>query len=1218
MNPPLLQNLVDATDIALAGGKAVNLGQLLRADFPVPTGFVITTHAYRIARGIPDFPSDIRTAILTAYRALGAAKPEAVNGRAGGNSEFRIQNSELGVRVAVRSSATAEDMAGASMAGQYDTFLNISNEDALLSAIRACWSSLDSPRTRAYLEQNKIPIEKVAMAVVVQILVPADVAGVMFTVNPHSGSRDEMLIEAAWGLGETVVSGRVQPDILRIHAASGQLLEQTIADKQVMIRPETRHGNGVPRGAPALDNHEEPVPESQRRIACLTPDHIAQLHALGQRAAAHFKRPQDIEWAIAGGRVYQLQSRPITTLANVEAYHAVLETTRARLTEISATGGGPWVLHNLGETLPHPTPLTWSLIQRFMSAEGGFGKMYRDCGFVPFGVTTVEAPLELFFKPAPPAASDHTFLELIAGRVYMDASRAPEMFFADFPFKYDPAELARNPEAAQSPPTIPTGSLRARIRANRKIAAASASLEKLSATYDRHLHEFLLPRYLDFIRVESAVNLAAASNTDLAIRFFRLHHLVLGDWAATFFTPSLIAGHAMAKLQTFLAENFWADGDDDPAELCQTLSSPLVPDKTLAANAALYRVGTGELSAESWLLEFGHRAPNEFDLAAPRWRDRPLELLAMAQRLRTGPDPSAQHHTHVQKVQCLEAALADRLSPQDRAEFHALTDTCRRHMIFREDGKFYLMLGYDLLRQTALEAARRLNLTGGDIFFLTESELLAALKADTSELRIQNSELVASRRATYAAEERLSLPRFIDTAALPTLGTAASMADPNADRFDAFPLSTGTATGPVRIVRDPAIAADLGKGYILVCTSTDPAWTPLFINAAGLVLECGGTLSHGAVVAREMGIPAVVLPDATRLLLENQSITVDGHHGNVYRTTETGSTAATSCAPAPTSTRIDPALIPPPPGNRERRGRRVRTVSFLLWALYLAAAFLLPETYVYQPSLRLLDFLLWPLVTTLGKPGAVAAIAALMAAATMLLQRYLTDTPRLREAKRRATLLTKEAAALNSEFRTPNSELVPSPRVTALRALAAPVQSRIMGATFVPLALILGPMVMTFMWLPARIDPAVANAPLGSDITVTATLNSDYRGPITLIIPPPPSPLTLDETTPATRTLLPIRETLTPLTTNPATLATLTTQPATDLTGYLTNLPPQTLMWKIHSAKDTPPPPPASPSPSRPRRTPPPAPAIRRPRSPPPSAPPPRPPPPNSPSTPPR
>ena len=357
--------------------------------------------------------------------------------------------------VAVRSSATAEDGAAASMAGQYETFLHVTDERSLLEAVRCCWASLDSPRTRAYLADRGIDIAQVAMAVVVQRLVAADVAGVLFTANPQSGTRREMLVEASWGLGEAVVSGRVQPDVLRLDCADRPRAGR---DDRRQARP---HHRRRPRGAAGRG-----APPPARRASGRRTWTGCGNSAGG--AAEYFGSPQDLEWAIDGaGELYLLQSRPITTLAEAEAYEDLLRTTRAELRDRLAAGRGPWVLHNLAETLPHPTPLTWSVIRRFMTGDGGFGRMYRSVGFEPSE-----------------AAKRDGFLDLVAGRVYMDAARGPEMFFEGFPFRYDLEQLRRDPDAGQAPPTVPAGSLAARMRIGRKLAAVNARLREVAADFD--------------------------------------------------------------------------------------------------------------------------------------------------------------------------------------------------------------------------------------------------------------------------------------------------------------------------------------------------------------------------------------------------------------------------------------------------------------------------------------------------------------------------------------------------------------------------------------------------------------------------------------------------------------------------------------------------------------------------------------------------------------
>jgi pyruvate,water dikinase len=317
---PFTLTLAEATDINRVGCKAANLGHLIRGGFCVPPGFVIDTQA---------------------FRSTGSG---AVNGER--HTEFGISKTladEIGAAyhalgrgpVAVRSSATAEDLADASMAGQYETVLDVEGDEAILEAVRKCWASFDAPRIHAYFREHSLDPADVAMAVIVQRLVPAEVAGVLFSTNPQPGRSTEMLIEASRGLGEAVVSGRVQPDVFRVSRDAGEMLS-------------TSH-NGH---------------------ACLSESQIRALWQLGRRVAEHFDAPQDIEWAIHDGKIFLLQSRPITTLGDTQLYEDLLHSTQQHLRDKLGPARGPWVLHNLAETLPHPAPLSWSIIRRYMSGDG--------------------------------------------------------------------------------------------------------------------------------------------------------------------------------------------------------------------------------------------------------------------------------------------------------------------------------------------------------------------------------------------------------------------------------------------------------------------------------------------------------------------------------------------------------------------------------------------------------------------------------------------------------------------------------------------------------------------------------------------------------------------------------------------------------------------------------------------------------------------------------
>jgi rifampicin phosphotransferase len=1103
------KSLVNGRDAALVGGKGASLGRLIRAGFQVPGGFVVNTHAYRLAH--TPFPAP----------GTAASMPPQVA------EEVRHRYEQIGRgTVAVRSSATAEDLAAASMAGQCETFLDITGEEALIEAIERCWASLHTERIRAYLQEHQIDQSLVAMAVVVQRLVPADVAGVLFTADPNGGGRRDMVIDANWGLGETVVGGRVQPDVLRLDATSGRVLSASIADKTVYLSA----------GTPG----EKPVEESRRKQACLSSRDVHSLWQLGRRTEAYFGAPQDIEWAIHDGKRFLLQSRPITTQGETEAMHEVVRVARQNLRQAIAAHRGPWVLHNLAETLPHPTTLTWSVIKRFMSGSGGFGTMYRRAGFQPS-----------------PAVDREGFLELIAGRVYMDVARSPEMFCADFPFAYDLATLLRDPDASQKPPSVPGGSFSTRMKASRLLAKASATIASLSERADVDFREKTIPEITRWVASARVQDLTALPTEELIALWQESERQVLDGFGPETLLPSLICGMVWADLEAFLHEHFW---DERADALLRLIAAGGTPDRTVIADADLFEVAKGTRSLETWLGAHGHRGPGEFDLAAPRWREQPEHLQEMAARLATGEPPLERFKRGCDASAVQAGKLRAELAPADAREFDRRLALVRRFMPFREDGKDYLMLAYDQLRILTLELGRRLD-AGDGVFHLQPDEIFDALRVGFAP-----HHLIEQRHLSYRAELRVTLPRVIDAPAIDRLGEPADL-EMTAGGYKALPISAGRASGPARVLHSATEEGDFGTGYILVCPSTDPAWTPLFVNAAGLVLECGGTLSHGAVVAREMGLPAVVIADATRLFRTGEQLEIDGHNGWVGRAGQAVRELANTDVVDPTDTRIPPNLIPPPPGAKDRRVAPWRNAALGIWAVYLLSFFALPTAYVHQPSLSLLDFFLWPMVRAWGKPAVVVLIAVGVAALTLLVQRLATGNRSLVEAQRRAAVLVQQAKSLPED----------SPRRHVMTELAAPVTGRLLLARLVPVCLLLGPMMLPFVWFKERLDPSVPGAAAGSPVQVVATVDGEWTRPVRIEVP---SDVELDETTPAARTLPPLRRTLEHLLTlyrEPQRSGTgpwelqvapdvARIQTENDLKRYLdAGLPPQGVTWTVRA-----------------------------------------------------
>ncbi len=1006
--------LADAGDVERCGGKAAGLAALVDDGFRVPGGFVVTTAAYRAAhdKGIP---KDLATTIVESYRQL--KHPT----------------------VAVRSSATAEDLRHASMAGQYATVLDVCDEQALLAAVETCWRSLDSPRARAYLKQAGIAPETVAMAVIVQQQVDARIAGVLFTQNPQTGNPQQMLLEASPGLGEAVVSGAVQPDTITLQTTDGNIVD-------------TRFG------------------AEASQTPCLTSREVHALWHLGLSIEAAAGQPRDIEWAIAGKTLYVLQARAITT--DVSSGQLTRQIQK-ELQEAREAGDGPWARSNLAETTPEPTPLTWSLMREFYSGSGGLGTLYRMAGFSPG-----------------PAVQTRSTLRLIGGQPFSDLGRTPELFAADFPFEYDLTDLRGRTDAGQAPPTKPRGTFWTRRRATVTLLSAQRTLATLARTYADEFDNQLVPAFRTFVAQSSAVDLSTLPGPKLADHWRDCKTQVMDVFGPQSLLPSLLVNNLIASLTQLLQDHLW---DCDAAQLALQLGIGGPADTTIRSNHELRAVALGQTSLASWLKGHGHRGPGEFDLVAPRWHEQPQRAQQLAEVLRSSDDPLHLHQRHCAQAEQVLATTRTQLPPAARPQLDQLVQDLRRYLPYRESAKHEWMRGFDLLRRIAREIGRRCHI-GDDVFLLSEADMLAATTTSLVPLaRIEDARRIR-RWAT-----NLELPMLLDDPAI------AGLCEPQPHIPEAtesgvlgFGISPGRATGPVTIVDSPtAFSPDMPAGIILVCRSTDPSWTPLFTRAAGIVLERGGVLSHGAVVAREMGIPAVVLPNArTRLQAEGQ-VRIDGSTGHIApagnrdATSKSENNPDDNAAKRDRSTAIAPVLARdsptasrstsiPPPGAKERASTKLRNLGLMVWTCFLLGLWVLPASWLHDPTLAIIDMFLWPVVVSVGMPVTVAVVAGAVASATMICQRFVTDHNRLSVVKMRANNIL----AMSSSHQT---------RDKALRGL-----QRVRAAAWVPIAVLLGPLVVSCLWLQARTDPKQKPLQPGESFQVVATVHGEWTSPVEL------------------------------------------------------------------------------------------------------------------------
>jgi phosphohistidine swiveling domain-containing protein len=848
--------------IAAVGGKAANLGELIRAGFDVPPGFCVTTAAYRLAvRGSIVEAGDVTDAQSARAAVLAAPFPEAV-ADAVRAAYARLEPGAEG-RVAVRSSATAEDLPGASFAGQQDTFLNVAGIDDVLDAVHRCWASLWTDRAVAYRAAQGIDGSVVALAVVVQRMVDAESAGVLFTADPVTGRRRQAVVDAAPGLGDAVVSGAVNPDHFVVDTATGRILDR-------------RRGDAA-----------------DERDASLTDTQVRALASLGDQVEQAFGSPQDIEWAVeAGGRLWLTQSRPITTLYPVPV--------RGR----RADGIRVFFCISLAQGLHRPiTPMG---IAAFRVIGSGFLDIIgRRPARITDGPGGFAVGGDRIFLDATPIVRSAVGREIMPRALDVMEARSAVVLrglFADPRFSVSPGSRRRF--------VRPALHLAARIRL--PIVAAQALLSPAAAHRRvRRLAAEVRTRNVPAGDIPTRVD----GVVDLLFRAMPLAPRSL---------PGAAAGFAMLGLGGRLLR-----GSIGPGELQAVLRS--VPDNVTtqmdlelwrvavrarsdAQSASVlrtetardladgYRAGTLPAALQRGMTDFlrryGHRAVAEIDFGMPRWSEDPAHLFGvLSGYLRLDPRAATpeQHFAQgARDAREMVRTLVRRARRRGRlrgAGVRFCLGRARALVGMREMPKFLMITAMSRARTAMLQIGTELADSGriaepDDVFFLDFDETKRA--AAGAHRRTPGD---APRDRYHAELRRRHVPRVLlsDGTEPEAAGSVSAAAEAGALR--GTPASAGTVTAPARVVLDP-VGAHLEPGEILVAPSTDPGWTPLFLTAGGLVMEMGGANSHGAVVAREYGIPAVVgVPRATEAIMTGSELTVDGASGVVTLPTRGAATA---------------------------------------------------------------------------------------------------------------------------------------------------------------------------------------------------------------------------------------------------------------------------------------------------------------------------------------
>ena len=883
MNYTIPFEKVSAGDIALVGGKGANLGEMTCAGLPVPSGFCVTTAAFRLFMNVSGATEQL-------YATLDGLAADDVQGVrvAGEDIRAKLRHVPIPAAVsadflkaweasgkehpyAVRSSATAEDLPTASFAGQQDTFLNVRGSDELLDKLRACWVSLFTDRAILYRMQNDFAHREVALSVVVQRMLQPQVSGILFTADPVSGHRQIATIDASYGLGEALVQGLVTPDHYRVNKRNGEILAANVADKQLAIQPD-----------PAGGVVEQQLAPAQRNARVLDDMQVGTITELGKRVEAHYGQPQDIEWSLQDGELFLLQTRPITSLYPLpkppppdDALRVFISLSHA---QVMTDPMPPLSISIWRLLLPFGISDSPGKLNPYVCSAGG--RMYVDISPL-LHHPVAKHMLSRFLNVA-----DVLIANAVKTLIQRDEFKNSAVQLTD---KVHTPRLLRwvLPILLQGMARLwilpPEGAIEeinqrldAYLQANRaRIEKASPGAERLRLVQD----------WLGRIFIEAALPLPP--------------YLVAGVFANGL-VGRLTHGRAeqsdLNALGRGLEGNVTTMMDLEVGDLAdKARESPELVAQLRSGQASLDTLadlpGSGPfLSALAAFLErYGMRGPAEIDLSRARWSDDPSSLFqAIAGSLYI--EEVGRHRVYHQRLVAEGQAAATRLVAVARAGplgwiraalVRRLVRVTRELLPIREHPKFMLVRAMHIAKQAILAGAAMLVEQGrlamqDDVWFLTLPELVAALEDQDEELKTR----IATRQEAHVQAAHLTPPRVMTSLGeIPAVRYERDDLSPGA--LPGTSVSAGVVEGVARVILDPS-AEVLNVGEILVAPFTDPGWTPLFINAAGLVMEVGGVMTHGSVVAREYGIPAVVgVLNATKRIQTGQQICVDGDAGYV-------------------------------------------------------------------------------------------------------------------------------------------------------------------------------------------------------------------------------------------------------------------------------------------------------------------------------------------------
>jgi len=873
---------IQNTNERAVGPKAMSLIRLRRIGLVVPAGFCVTEAAFRehlqrnnLSARVKSAVDELGKADLAAKRrsALSELRQAIIEASLADSvrddieSHFRTLGADC---VAVRSSATAEDLPGHSFAGQYDTYLGITDSAGCIDAVKKCWASLWTERAYDYRQKNGIDHLDVGMAVIVQSLVPADASGVLFTADPRYGPCGNIVIESCFGLGQALVSGKVTPDRFVVHRKKLWPLFHTISEKKIECVLDS---NGTAK--------EQEVPNERSIAPSLEKKQIKRLAKLARKVEAEFGCPQDIEWAVSKSKIYLLQSRPITAFPQ----------------ERSWEDRQIWSNNPAKEVMPDVvTPIMFSMLLE----------------------TIGEEFFEPVFRVLCCDRGEHPFYDLIAGRIYFNANIWGAVFrylpggrSVDFmegvgghKGMKEMAERLRTAPDSDLPdihfsllrfilkmPLIIIGSLlNTPKKGCRIISWISAENQKWSELNVSNLS----PEQIVTSCLQLRMDLRQLLNDFLyllsMLAAFPLLHLVCAKWldddGST--ANSLLAGAG--------------DMDDAVAGLdlwrlaVAADAAPQVRDLILSdadfseIEPELAQFDSGKEFLKTWngfMQRHGHHCRAELEIYTPRWAETPDYILKLVRNYiaQIGKTDPVQNSADIaRRRRLLEQQCRKKLkNPIKRIIFNHLLNRSQQGSVFRENVKSEVIKLLVSLRKMLLEFGKKLAHKGvlknqDDVFFLRLEELEPVAR-DKADFDIH--QVMADRRAEYDKNSLIYPPDVIFGKFDPDKFIP-EVEDKDAEVLDGLAVSPGIVTGKARVILRADTDEQVLAGEILVAPFTDPGWTPYFVTAAAVVMDQGGILSHGSIVAREYGIPAVVnVGSGTKIIKTGQTIEVDGNRGVV-------------------------------------------------------------------------------------------------------------------------------------------------------------------------------------------------------------------------------------------------------------------------------------------------------------------------------------------------